>query len=547
MTTKLSDVGRDLYDQLTARTFYVVDTEFCTVGGEHHLISLAVVPVIGGRRANASGQAYWEMNPGVPIDADTSAVHGLTDQDVAALPGFHHFAAVILQRLREDGAVFVCHNTIDAHVLRAELARLDDRAAAGETGITTGTPDLPVLPVVDTQRLAYETGYPGIGRGVKLSLDALCDATGVPRTADAHNALEDARATAAALIELLRYAAEKCVFFTFDALLAAAGAGTTSAPAGPAHITPRSSMAIDIPAEHLSRHIEPLSDPVTAGSEQAERWLEMAAECATLRCPFLRDEATVAAWHNGAVLLRPLMEDVPHLAEPGQAGTLLGAVLQLLTAPAADPATPTLPVKRAIRWWQGARPAIHASTRCDTSSPATCCPSCLDGEPCPRDVMHLPVAEIVTLGGRGIMDTQRVRDLTAKTTKSPLNTWRKHEPELLAYALWRCARYLLDEGLDEHAFTVLDQGIALNLHTIEPRLAELAGERLVELGDGDKALRVARTVVAQRTSDTAYDDLASWIQFTENALYAQQAQPRPPITHPRKARPDGLVHPRLYS
>ena len=29
MTTKLSDVGRDLYEQLTARTLYVVDTEFC--------------------------------------------------------------------------------------------------------------------------------------------------------------------------------------------------------------------------------------------------------------------------------------------------------------------------------------------------------------------------------------------------------------------------------------------------------------------------------------------------------------------------------------
>jgi len=547
MTTKLSDVGRELYDQLTARTFFVVDTEFCTVDGEHHLISLAVVPVVGGRRGTASSEAYWEMNPGVPIDAETSAIHGFTDQTVGALPGFHHFAAVILQRLREDGAVLVCHNPIDAHVLRSELIRLDERAAAGEQGITVGLADLPTLPVLDTQRLAYESGYPGIGRGVKVSLDALCDATGVPRTVHAHDALSDARATASGLIELLRYSAERCVFFTFEAVLAAAGAGTTNAPAGPAHITPRPSTTIDIPVEHLARHIEPLSDPVGAGSSEAERWLEMAAECATLRCPFLRDEATVAAWHNGALLLRPLMADVPHLTGPGQAATLLGAVLQLLTAPAANSAAPTLPVKRAIRWWLGARPIIRASTPCDASTAATCCPSCREGDPCPRDVLYLAIAEIVTLGGRGVMDTRRVRELTYTSTKSPLVTWRKHEPELLAYALWRCARYLLDEGLDERAFTVLDQAIALNLHTIEPRLAELAGERLVELGDGDRALRVARTVVAQRNSDGAYDDLADWILFTENALYAQQPQPRAPITHPRKARPDGLVHPRLYS
>jgi hypothetical protein len=67
--------------------------------------------------------------------------------------------------VREDGAVFVSHNPIDAHVLRAELVRLDERTAAGEPGITVGRSDLPALPVLDTQRLAYESGYPGVGRG----------------------------------------------------------------------------------------------------------------------------------------------------------------------------------------------------------------------------------------------------------------------------------------------------------------------------------------------------------------------------------------------
>jgi hypothetical protein len=38
------------------------------------------------------------MNPGVPIDAETSPIHGFTDATVAALPGFDHYAGVILQR-----------------------------------------------------------------------------------------------------------------------------------------------------------------------------------------------------------------------------------------------------------------------------------------------------------------------------------------------------------------------------------------------------------------------------------------------------------------
>jgi hypothetical protein len=37
------------------------------------------------------------------------------------------------------------------------------------------------------------------------------------------------------------------------------------------------------------------------------------------------------------------------------------------------------------------------------------------------------------------------------------------------------------------------------------------------------------------------------VLFTQNALYAQIPQPRPPITHPKLARPAGLVNPRKYS
>lgn len=35
--------------------------------------------------------------------------------------------------------------------------------------------------------------------------------------------------------------------------------------------------------------------------------------------------------------------------------------------------------------------------------------------------------------------------------------------------------------------------------------------------------------------------------FTKNALYAQQPAPRPAITHPRRARPEGHINPRGYN
>lgn len=160
---------------------------------------------------------------------------------------------------------------------------------------------------------------------------------------------------------------------------------------------------------------------------------------------------------------------------------------------------------------------------------------------------HVPLSEIITLGGDGVMDIERTRYLTATVPKSPIKTWRKHHPDVLAYALWRVARYLLDQGLDEAAYSAIDQGIALGLHTADPRLAELACERLVETGNSDAAFAAAHAVLAERTTDPAYADLADWVLFTQNALYAQQPQPRKPITHPRRARPEGHANPRLYS
>jgi len=542
MTTKLSDVGQDLYNDLTARTFYVIDTEFCTLDDEHYIISLAIVPIIGGRRTTASQEFHAIMNPGVPIDDVTSAIHGFTDADVKRKKPFNHYARVIAARLNEPDAIFVCHSTIDAHVLRREFERLDERAANGEEGITAGLADLPLLPVLDTMRVAQAASYPNAPRSAKVSLDRLCDLTGTSRTKNAHDARADARATANALIEVLRHTAEHSVHWTYESFHELASGGTTHEPKGPAHLKPRDKPRIPPPPEHVARHIYPLLDPVKANSDEAEAWLTTAAECAELRCPYLRDEAKVAAEPNGAVLLRPLMDDLPHLTEPGQAGTLLGGVQELvLNAPA------TLPIRTALKWWGAAKKTIQRSAPCSRDTKNGLCPSCQEGDPCPRDVLYLAVAEIATLGAIGTMTASRLHRILAPSTKSPVNRWRKHHPEILAYALWRVARYQQDADLDGPADQALEQAMALNLHTIEPRLTEMACQQLVDDGEPDKAFTIAQAVLAQRTTDTAYRDLSDWVQYTTNALYAQQPAPRPPLRYERKGRPSNTSNPRLYS
>lgn len=102
-------------------------------------------------------------------------------------------------------------------------------------------------------------------------------------------------------------------------------------------------------------------------------------ECVRLRCPHLRTEATLAAQENGAALFDPLVALLATVTEPGQAGTLLGAVAALITAssPGADPpaAAPALAHTRALRWWAKQRPQVEASTPCEPSGSRSC-PDC---------------------------------------------------------------------------------------------------------------------------------------------------------------------------
>lgn len=541
---------RDLFEQLAARAFYVVDTEFCTdTDGHHHVISIGVVPVVGGRRTSVGEELYRVMNPGVPIDAVTSTKHGFTDRDVADMPPFAHYARVIAERLRDDGAVFVCHTAIDAHVLRAEYQRLDERAAAGELGITVGLADLPDLPVLDTQRLVASVSYPGVRHGSKVSLDRLCDTAGVARTAQAHHARADARATADALVAMLRHAAARAAFWTCEDLLASASAGTLHEPVGPSRVRGRArrrSPVPAVPADHLARHDYPLTDPVQARSAQVEAWVERATECATLGCPHLREEARAAAPANAAVLLRPLLDELPHMNEPGHPATLLGAVHELLEHSFGTPA-PALPARSVLHWWRSAHPDITASAPCEQGRDARCCPSCREGSMCPRDSVRLLIAEAATVGERGELDDERIRTLLAPTPKSPVSTWRKHHRDILAFALWRAANHQFDQGHDEAAYTTVEQGIAMGLHLLDPRLAELACDQLVEQGQPDKAFDVASVVLAGRNTDPAFDDLASWVTLARTSLYAQQPPPPAVINEPRRARPPGHTNPRQYS
>ena len=65
------------------------------------------------------------MNPGVPIPASATAIHGITDEMVADFPGFDYFADGIQSLI--DGALIIGYNSrsFDVPFLHAELVRAD--------------------------------------------------------------------------------------------------------------------------------------------------------------------------------------------------------------------------------------------------------------------------------------------------------------------------------------------------------------------------------------------------------------------------------------
>lgn len=541
----LSDAQFEVFERLTARPFLVLDTEYCADpdGDAGRLVSLAITRVVRGKRVR-DRELYAVMNPGVPIDPDTQAVHGFSNADVVRKRKFGHYAPAIVAALAEPGAVLVCHTGADVRVLRRELERLDD--AAAEQGLPTapvGVADLPELPIVDTSTLPRLLRHPGTGNRAVVSLATLCAATGV-RNTQAHHARADARATADALIKLLLHAAATLSHDSIEMLLADHDRGTTHQPRLPLFIRSRRT-APTLPAGHLARHTAPLTHAGTLTERQA--WVGLAAECVGLRCPHLRTEAALAAAENGAALLERLVALLPTATEPGQAGTLLGAVAELIDAgaPWGDPpaAQPTLLHTRAMTWWAKVRDQVEASAPC---SSAGRCPDCWDGAGCPRDTLYQPVTRVATLGAEGALTREAVKHrLFGNQPARRINTWPHYHPREAAYMVWLVAAWSREHDRDDSRY--LDAATARGVATAEPRLALLLCERMSETQGYAAAKALAEQALSQTTTDPAYDELRLWTIWHEQAAeHRSRARTLRAITHPRLARPEGRINHNPY-
>jgi DNA polymerase-3 subunit epsilon len=90
---------------------------------------LVEVAVVIGRGGEVLARQSWLINPGRPIPAESTAVHGIKDEDVAGKPSFVEVADEILAALA--GAIPAAYNaSFDKGFLLAELERAGVRPEA---------------------------------------------------------------------------------------------------------------------------------------------------------------------------------------------------------------------------------------------------------------------------------------------------------------------------------------------------------------------------------------------------------------------------------
>ncbi|MBZ9943458.1 DNA polymerase III subunit epsilon [Mesorhizobium sp. BR1-1-13] len=161
----------------------VIDTE--TTGVDirmDRVAEIGAVELIDLRPTGRTFHAY--INPGVPMPADATAVHGPTDAMLAGCSSFSEVAASLVDFLKDSP--LVAHNaSFDVGMLNAELQRC-------------GMPALAAT-VVDTLALA-RTKYPG----APCSLDSLCRRYGISTAVRTkHGALVDAQLLAEVYVEII--------------------------------------------------------------------------------------------------------------------------------------------------------------------------------------------------------------------------------------------------------------------------------------------------------------------------------------------------------
>jgi DNA polymerase-3 subunit epsilon len=152
-----------------------------TTGRDASVDRVVEVGIVVGRHGDVVARYNWLINPGIPIPAEVSAIHGITDEMVKDKPRFEDIASEIAQALR--GCIPAAYNALfDRAFMMGEFSR----AKADTMGVAGLTRDVDWIdPLVWARDIQHDEKSRALGDvaarlGVKLE--------------QAHRASDDAEA-----------------------------------------------------------------------------------------------------------------------------------------------------------------------------------------------------------------------------------------------------------------------------------------------------------------------------------------------------------------
>ena len=136
-----------------------------TLDAEPRIVSIAAVTLAG------ESIGYQRCNPGVPIPPESTAIHGITDADVATAPRFADVWPRLLSRVGEDALVCAHNAAYDRAVIATELLRAGLplprwRWACTMRGARAAIPHAPrhtLVALADVLRLDGERAHHSLG------------------------------------------------------------------------------------------------------------------------------------------------------------------------------------------------------------------------------------------------------------------------------------------------------------------------------------------------------------------------------------------------
>jgi len=180
-----------------------VDTE--TTGTDVQGDRVIEVGVVLGRGGEIIGRRSWLINPGRPIPKESTAVHGIADDDVKDKPTFPEVAGEIVEAM--VGALPAAYNAaFDRGFILAELDRAGVRTPNPPPALRRDVTWIDPLPFA---RELYK------GKGESRALGAVAERLGIALD-QAHRATDDA---AAALEVLYKFADDPRVPKTYAAFV----------------------------------------------------------------------------------------------------------------------------------------------------------------------------------------------------------------------------------------------------------------------------------------------------------------------------------------